>query len=572
MNGTIYDNGELFASVPSEAPFAVVIMQTAIYGYVLFVAANMIGDGADLLLLIPSYAPYVGTIVIPILGAVPDGMIVLCSGLGKGAQEKLSTGIGALAGSTIMLLTLPWFLAVWSGRVSFVDKTLTYKRPKTSAQDWTKLRKGYAGLFSSGVAITDATRHNALIMLATATSFFWIQVPAYFYDKPGKPITSSEIDHEHTWAWVGLVASVTWFVYYMVKMLVGANGHSELGDKIVQKQVAAIQRGEITIQGVMAKCNHDLWNEVVTKGCIEASALREGGRMQREISQMCELLGSFFTRYDTSKDGYIGFDEFRFLLKELNTNLDYDEQKTLFNKINVHDQGLDFDSFIAFTICYALQPQKENKEAPRHTVGNPKLLMKKKVADDAEIGSDDGDDEDAEEENMPDDLADLSPEMQQSQLTKRAFSKMFLGTGLVLLFSDPMCDLLTVIGDKLEINTFFVGFLLAPLASNASEMVAAMRLASKKTVSSMENSLASLEGAAIMNNTFCLAIFMFLIIFQGLAWRFTAETISILAAQVMVALIVFSGAVHTLFKSLLVLMCYPLSLVLVLVLESQGWD
>merc|ERR1712107_191016 len=201
--------------------------------------------------------------------------------------------------------------------------------------------------------------------------------------------------------------------------------------------------------------------------------------------------------------------------------------------------------------------------------GNPKLLMKKKAADDAETGSEDGD---ADEENMPEDLADLSPEMQQSLLTKRAFSKMFLVTGLVLLFSDPMCDLLTVIGDKLEINTFFVGFLLAPLASNASEMVAAMRLASQKTVSSMENSLASLEGAAIMNNTFCLAIFMFLIIFQGLAWRFTAETISILAAQVMVALIVFSGSVHTLFRGLLVLTCYPLSLVLVLVLEKHGWD
>merc|ERR1712107_696419 len=92
--------------------------------------------------------------------------------------------------------------------------------------------------------------------------------------------------------------------------------------------------------------------------------------------------------------------------------------------------------------------------------GNPKLLMKKKAADDAETGSEDGDDDYADEENMPEDLADLSPEMQQSLLTKRAFSKMFLGTVLVLLFSDPMCDLLTVIGDKLKINTFFVGFLL----------------------------------------------------------------------------------------------------------------
>ena len=41
-------------------------------------------------------------------------------------------------------------------------------------------------------------------------------------------------------------------------------------------------------------------------------------------------------------------------------------------------------------------------------------------------------------------------------------------------------------------------------------------------------SLAALEGAACMNNTFCLAIFMALVYFKGLAWKFSAETLTIL--------------------------------------------
>lgn len=71
-------------------------------------ASNMISDGSELLLLVPSLAGIVGSVVLPVLGAVPDGAIVLFSGMGDDAQDELSVGVGALAGSTIMLLTVPW--------------------------------------------------------------------------------------------------------------------------------------------------------------------------------------------------------------------------------------------------------------------------------------------------------------------------------------------------------------------------------------------------------------------------------------------------------------------------------
>ena len=75
------------------------------YAYVLYSGSNLISDGSELLLLVPSLAGIVGSIVLPVLGAVPDGAIVLFSGLGPDAQNQLSVGVGALAGSTIMLLT-----------------------------------------------------------------------------------------------------------------------------------------------------------------------------------------------------------------------------------------------------------------------------------------------------------------------------------------------------------------------------------------------------------------------------------------------------------------------------------
>ena len=63
-------------------------------------------------MLVPSLKGVVGTLVLPILGAVPDGAIVLFSGMGPQAQAQLSVGVGALAGSTIMLLTLTWGISI----------------------------------------------------------------------------------------------------------------------------------------------------------------------------------------------------------------------------------------------------------------------------------------------------------------------------------------------------------------------------------------------------------------------------------------------------------------------------
>ena len=54
-----------------------------------------------------------------VLGAVPDAAIILASGLGEGAQEKLSVGMGTLAGSTVMLLTVAWSASLFVGRLDF---------------------------------------------------------------------------------------------------------------------------------------------------------------------------------------------------------------------------------------------------------------------------------------------------------------------------------------------------------------------------------------------------------------------------------------------------------------------
>lgn len=61
----------------------------------------MISNGSELLLEILNPG-IIGGVVLPILGALPDTLIILNSGLGASgeqAQEEISIGIGALAGA-----------------------------------------------------------------------------------------------------------------------------------------------------------------------------------------------------------------------------------------------------------------------------------------------------------------------------------------------------------------------------------------------------------------------------------------------------------------------------------------
>jgi len=73
------------------------------------------------LLLLTPWKDLIGTLIIPILGAVPEGAMVLFSGLGADPQKTAGIGIGTLAGSSIMLLTVNWGIVMLGGRVNLSE-------------------------------------------------------------------------------------------------------------------------------------------------------------------------------------------------------------------------------------------------------------------------------------------------------------------------------------------------------------------------------------------------------------------------------------------------------------------
>jgi hypothetical protein len=137
----------------------------------------------------------------------------------------------------------------------------------------------------------------------------------------------------------------------------------------------------------------------------------------------------------------------------------------------------------------------------------------------------------------------------------------------VLTFSDPVVDVLNEAGARSGVNAFYVSFVVAPIITNGSEVLASYTFALKKTQKSMVVAYEQLLGAAVMNNTYCLLVFLAIIYFQKLYWKYTAETLAILAAEACV-FAVATRPVHTPKTALAVLSLFPATIALVYVLET----
>lgn len=243
-----------------------------------------------------------------------------------------------------------------------------------------------------------------------------------------------------------------------------------------------------------------------------------------------EAVDELFQKWDTSRDNEIDFNEF-------------------------------CEKFYERIRDYALSPKLTQPAATS-------IQAASKERDVYEDEDGDGEDDNEEEELPPNELLTASGDIDLGKLKKTAAISMFVGTLVVLVFSDPMVDVLAALGDFFGIPPFYISFVLAPLASNASELVASMNYAAKRTKSTITTSLGCLLGAANMNNTFCLAIFYGLIVCrEGLKWTFSAETIVIVGVQVVMFFFAYQSTMK-LWTAFVVLSFFPLSILVVAFLES----
>jgi len=531
----------------------------------------LISDGSELLMLDPRVRGLVGSVVLPILGAVPDGVMTLFSGLGEDAQKEVSLGVGVLAGSTVMLLTFPWFIAVFCGAVP--------ENASTGGADYkNKKGKPWCVQFDSEVA------DNAKFMLFSTLTYLVIQVPASIAENneqhPAKSaedyanITAAnqrnESKYEANYALVGLCLSVVLFLYYLYLQVKAQND-----DKAVQTIIREITAGTITLATALSLSKK--MDDDGKDGGAQEPLLKEK-KEKEDKARLKKIIGPFFRRYDTTKDKQLNKTEFSLLMKDLGESLNKGDERLneIFTGANKDgDNLINLAELVEFLYKYVRDPESFEKVQAAHRQGVADKKTKTGVLPEKE------DEDDAEEEEGDEAVQEWQKQVDEGKMNKdemimkiwfRASWMMLLGVTVVLVVSDPFVDVLNVWGARLGIPGFYVSFVIAPFASNASELLSAANYAVKKTKTAMTTALSTLVGAACMNNTFVLAIFFALLYFKNLAWEFTAETIAIIVVQWLIGALAIFKDVHNYIMGIGILLCYPLCLAIVAGLEAQGID
>jgi len=238
--------------------------------------------------------------------------------------------------------------------------------------------------------------------------------------------------------------------------------------------------------------------------------------------------------------------------------------------------SITFEEFFRYMTFHHLI-EKFDKSKPLEAWARQKITVEVKKEENKEEEDEEEDEE--EEPEIPEDIKELPYKEQQREIIKKSFIQMGIGLLLVLVFSDPMVEILNALGGCIKINTFYIGFTLAPIASNGSELLAAYTYSKKQTTKSIQIAHSTCLGAGCMNNTFCLAIFLLIIATNGfgtssipLKWAYSAETVSIIIIELILVLTLLLNK-HTMLVGILILILYPISILLVIFMENVlKWD
>eukprot|EP00033_Pygsuia_biforma_P003948 GCRY01004324.1.p1 GENE.GCRY01004324.1~~GCRY01004324.1.p1 ORF type:complete len:484 (+),score=131.65 GCRY01004324.1:156-1607(+) len=428
------------------------------YGIILSRGAKLIADGSELLaeILDPGF---VGGCLLPVLGAVPDAAVVIVSCLGNPdeIQDQIKVGVGTIAGSTIMLLTVAWVGSLIVGRSVIENGKAVDFRPSEKRWDFK----------NSGISVFADVVTNTNWMMITLLPYFIIQIAAFFFR--GDTRAPAE---EKYYALAGFIISALLFLIYCVYQVRSANSKEQ------QKRYIDEMKKKHT-------------QATVVSAFIHSFTLRNS-MIDREESQ--GLLTSAGRSESVARG--IGL---RWKLKS--------------KMASMEEQAVE-----------AAEDSVEAEQKEEQTVTSRQIAMK-------------------------------------------ALLLLTIGTVLVVGFSDPMVDAITACGKYAHISPFYLSFIVTPLASNASELIASLQFAAKKRKLNSSMSFSAVYGAVTMNNTLVVSIFLILVYSRGLAWTFSAETIAIVTVVMIVGL--FSHRVtFRLWYIFPVGVLYPLSIALVAFLES----
>lgn len=524
---------ETYGFLPCTTSVLGNIFLIVVYGFLMFISAKSLSDGSELLL--ETLGPgIIGGLFLPILGALPDAMLILVSGLSgstETAQSQVSVGMGLLAGSTVMLLTIIWGSCVIVGKCDLKDSV---------AQD-EQDTKGFS-LTESGISTDIWTSYAARMMVISVIPFLVVQIPQFLNSTSGRRLAIL----------IGLIVSLLLLVSYCL--------YQVLQPWIQRRKLAYVRHKSVIL------------------GLLKHLKQRALGRLLKEDGNPDTVtIEKLFTAIDTNHDRKISDIELRALIVGIQfeeiIDLDCDDavNKIMKDFDKSHDNKIDQQEFFN-GIAKWLDKIKRGaaRNAGRYSMKNFLNDFHKETKREKDLLDLRGQGDEVNEggENSKNEGGENS-----KWTTIKAVLLLLLGTIIAAAFADPLVDAVDNFSDATSIPAFFISFIALPLATNSSEAVSAIIFASRDKRKTASLTFSELYGAATMNNVLCLSVFLALVYIRGLTWDFSAEVLVILIVCLVMGLLGSFRTHFPLWTSILAILLYPFSLALVYVLDYVlGWS
>jgi Ca2+/Na+ antiporter len=599
------------------------VVEAVLFGAIILQGAKLLSEGSELLLEVLDPG-VVGGVLLPVLGATPDALIILSSGLGgtqAEAAQQLSVGVGTLAGSNALLLSPAWAAAVFAGRCDLdpatgvaIDRRLTVplfgggggaggggdNNSNSSTSSTPKPKNPWT---DTGVTVDPDVQRGAAVMAASVLLYGSVQLPAALLGDVNDPKAAA------AGATACFLAGAAYCAYSVLSPSLQKRRIAEARKKRLRSLAAETLASRWLLQGAAGAGAASSSSSSSSSGPL----LDASGKVRPAVAD------ALFDEFDSDKSGHIDNAELRALLLGLQLaaggsgggqDAASDSSTTTTPRLDTKEAmdfflaDLDADGNasvsreeFASTLQRWVDAKLEGAAAAGRGGGggsnNPvarasawrSLLDPRSGGANAALVARLPEDDLEQLRRAADALATEEVEDEEDgsgeeggeggsrgAIIGKASAYLAGGLGLCAVFSDPLVEALSHLAEDLHADPFFVAFCLTPLASNASEVLSSLSFVSKKRRRNASLAFAGLFGGATINNTLILGILLAIISARQLPWIYSSETLAIAFVSAAVGVVAGTRTNLPLWTAVPVALVWPVTLAGVFYLDTVlGW-
>ncbi|CAL0333736.1 unnamed protein product [Lupinus luteus] len=582
-----------------------------VYEYLLFHGESYLAAGGEKVFEILGPGIF-GSSAFDLLGALPESLILLVTGLNsdkESAQEYASSGVGLLAGSSILLLTVVWGTCVVIGSQNLNED----HNPSGSKRSKLSIKESLTG---SGLIVDTDTVNMSRIMVLSIIPLLLMQIPTLF--NLSSTLRAVTLMLSLT---IAVIFLISYFIYqvfepHIEKTRLEYIKHDHLILRIFQ------HANKQTLQKILAEDGtanvaaiNGVYHEISRGEDLLASDIKEILLQNKEngVNIKEEQIDGVLKIFDRNGDEVISREEFSFVkpwiehtrrerkVKEhiisevLNRaqidmveNLctdddtpDADAIRRLFHRVDSDGNGHVTKSELKVLVRNInLGEVADSEEAVTRIIHELDLNRDDEISENefVEVFTNWINRKSSKAPHLPTDHENEAWNQVETVVEDKqikgikawlsALGHVILGITMLSLLAEPLVHSVQNFSEKAGISSFFISFIIVPIATNFREATTAIREASHKKRGNTSQTIYEIYGSVFMNNILGFVVISSLIYMRNITWEFSADVLVVAIVCTVMGLTASFRSTFHLWTSFPAYAMYLVSLVLIFVLKD----